>query len=59
MTRDHDFVVIGSGIAGLSFALAAARVGSVAIITKDRVPEGSSRYAQGGIASVWIGVGVR
>ena len=53
MTRDHDFVVIGSGIAGLSFALAAARVGSVAIITKDRVPEGSSRYAQGGIASVW------
>jgi L-aspartate oxidase len=53
VTRDVDFVVVGSGIAGLSFALAAARVGSVAVITKDRLPEGSSRYAQGGIASVW------
>ena len=53
MTRDYDFVVIGSGIAGLSFALEAARVGTVGVITKDRVPEGSSRYAQGGIASVW------
>jgi len=48
-----DFLVIGSGIAGLSFALEAARYGSVAVVTKDRVPEGSSHYAQGGIASVW------
>jgi L-aspartate oxidase len=53
VTRDYDFVVIGSGIAGLSFALEAARSGTVGVITKDRVPEGSSRYAQGGIASVW------
>lgn len=50
---DADFLVIGSGIAGLSFALEAARFGSVAVVTKDRVPEGSSNYAQGGIASVW------
>ena len=50
---DFDFLVIGSGIAGLSFALEAARAGTVAVVTKDRVPEGSSNYAQGGIASVW------
>ena len=50
---DSDFLIIGSGIAGLSFALEAARVGSVTVVTKDQVPEGSSNYAQGGIASVW------
>jgi L-aspartate oxidase len=50
---DSDYLVIGSGIAGLSFALEAARSGSVTVVTKDRVPEGSSSYAQGGIASVW------
>ncbi|MBY0275797.1 L-aspartate oxidase [Candidatus Binatia bacterium] len=50
---DSDYLVIGSGIAGLSFALEAARSGSVTVVTKDRVPEGSSNYAQGGIASVW------
>jgi L-aspartate oxidase len=52
---DHssDFLVIGSGIAGLTFALKAAEAGSVIVITKDRLPESSSQYAQGGIASVW------
>lgn len=50
---DTDFLVIGSGIAGLTFALEAARAGTVTVVTKDRVPEGSSSYAQGGIASVW------
>jgi L-aspartate oxidase len=50
---DTDFLVLGSGIAGLSFALEAARSGTVTVVTKDRVPEGSSSYAQGGIASVW------
>ena len=50
---DSDYLVIGSGIAGLSFALEAAQSGSVTVVTKDRVPEGSSSYAQGGIASVW------
>ncbi|NDH86890.1 FAD-binding protein, partial [bacterium] len=32
--REFDFIVLGSGIAGLSFALKAAKVGSVALITK-------------------------
>ncbi|HEY8515648.1 MAG TPA: L-aspartate oxidase [Candidatus Binatia bacterium] len=50
---EFDFLVIGSGIAGLSFALEAARSGTVGVVTKDRVPEASSSYAQGGIASVW------
>ena len=48
-----DFLVIGSGIAGLSFALEAARSGSVAIVTKKEKMEGSTNYAQGGIASVF------
>jgi L-aspartate oxidase len=48
-----DYLVIGSGIAGLSFALKAAATGSVTLVTKDRLPESSSSYAQGGIASVW------
>jgi len=49
----YDFLIIGSGIAGLSLALKAAAQGSVAIVTKDRLPESNSAYAQGGIASVW------
>ncbi len=48
-----DYLVVGSGIAGLTFALEAAKRGSVVVVTKDRLPEGSSSYAQGGIASVW------
>ena len=48
-----DFLVICSGLAGLSFALKVAEAGSVVILTKDRLPESSSQYAQGGIASVW------
>lgn len=51
--RDFDFLVIGSGIAGLSFALTAAERGEVAVVTKAQLPEGSSQYAQGGVASVW------
>ena len=50
---DADFLVIGSGLAGLSFALKAAQVGSVVVLTKDRLPESATAYAQGGIASVW------
>jgi len=50
---ESDFLVIGSGIAGLSCALRCARAGRVVLVTKDRLPESSSRYAQGGIASVW------
>jgi L-aspartate oxidase len=48
-----DFLVIGSGIAGLTFALEVADHGTVTVVTKDRLPESSSQYAQGGIASVW------
>jgi L-aspartate oxidase len=50
---DTDFLVIGSGLAGLSFALRVARAGSVTVITKSNLPESNTAYAQGGIASVW------
>ncbi len=49
----YDFLVIGSGSAGLSFALQACRRGSVAVVTKKSLAESNSTYAQGGIASVW------
>ena len=52
MDRDCDFLVLGSGIAGLSFALEAARIGRVLLVTKRTADESNSRYAQGGIAAV-------
>jgi L-aspartate oxidase len=47
-----DFLVIGAGIAGLSFALRAARHGSVIVVTKGEAYESNTAWAQGGIASV-------
>lgn len=52
MRISRDFIVAGSGIAGLTFALKVAKQGSVALITKDELEESATRYAQGGIASV-------
>src|SRR5215472_16734178 len=52
MAFQSDFLVIGGGVAGLSFALKAANHGTVAILTKRARQEGSTQYAQGGIASV-------
>ncbi len=50
--KRFDFIVLGSGIAGLSFALKVAARGRVAIVTKKNSAESNTNYAQGGIASV-------
>jgi len=52
LRKKADFLVLGSGIAGLSFALKVADHGTVCIVTKDRPQETATRYAQGGIAAV-------
>jgi len=52
MTRRFDFLVIGGGIAGISFALKAAKHGKVALLCKTTLDESNTTYAQGGIASV-------
>jgi L-aspartate oxidase len=47
-----DFLVVGAGIAGLSFALRAAKHGKVVVLTKGSAEESNTAWAQGGIASV-------
>ncbi len=52
MKTSSDFLVIGSGIAGLTFAIRAAQFGRVIIVTKKKDSESNTNYAQGGIACV-------
>jgi L-aspartate oxidase len=52
MTRRFDFLVIGGGMAGISFALKAAKYGKVALLCKTTLDESNTTFAQGGIASV-------
>jgi len=49
--RQYDFIIVGSGIAGLYTALLAKELGSVFIITKGSIEDCNTRYAQGGIAA--------
>jgi L-aspartate oxidase len=53
MELKTDYLIIGSGIAGLSFALKVADKGKVMLITKSNEDESNTKYAQGGIAAVW------
>ncbi|XP_020577827.1 L-aspartate oxidase, chloroplastic isoform X1 [Phalaenopsis equestris] len=52
VTKYFDFVVVGSGVAGLRYALEVSKHGSVAIITKAEPHECNTNYAQGGVSAV-------
>lgn len=52
MTKEYDFLVVGSGIAGMSYALKVADHGRVAILCKTTLDEANTALAQGGISSV-------
>ena len=49
MNRETDFLVIGSGLAGLGFALKVAEYGQVLIVTTSEINECNTLYAKGGI----------
>ncbi len=53
---DYDYIIIGSGIAGLNAALLAREHGRVLVLTKGKIDDCNTRYAQGGIAAA-IGPG--
>ena len=50
--READVIVVGSGVAGMTVALGAARARRVLLVTKDAIDAGSTSWAQGGIAAV-------
>jgi len=50
-TQRFDYIAVGSGLAGLSFALKAAKHGTVCVLTKSEIQESNTNYAQGGIAA--------
>lgn len=52
MKVNCDFLVIGTGVAGLFYALKVSKYGSVALIAKDKINDTSTSKAQGGIAGV-------
>ena len=52
MVKKFDFLVIGSGIAGMSFALKVADKGKVALVCKTTLEDANTYFAQGGVASV-------
>lgn len=52
MIKEYDYLVIGSGIAGMSFALKVAHTGRVALVCKTTIEEANTALAQGGVASV-------
>ena len=54
MVRKFDFLVIGSGLAGMSFALKVAHKGTVALICKAGLEEANTYFAQGGLSLIHI-----
>jgi L-aspartate oxidase len=51
-THEYDFLVVGSGIAGLTFAIEAAKHGRVAVVTKQAAEASNTSWAQGGVSCV-------
>ena len=53
MSLETDFIVIGSGVAGLRSSIGLAESGArVTVLTKDKASESNTEYAQGGVAVV-------